>query len=179
MVQVLFLPYQFLHRTLASWHPPLFSCQHVGSPPGSSTPSIPIIFQQTGQFVGTNPLLHKGHNEAHSGSLSSLDLLLPSGPTSLPDRGECLDRHILAATNVKTSVCVAREPTDTDTRTCTRTHTHTPLGPCEELSGLIVWSTKSVKGEDFSCHTACSLGGIDEGSTEGVGMANTWSLRAG
>lgn len=122
---VLVLRYQFLRYTRASWHHPLFSCQRVGSPPGSSTPSILIIFQQTGQFVGTNPLLHKGHNEAHSGSLSSLDLLLPSGPTSLPDRGECLDRHILAATHVKTSVCVAREPTDMDTHMRAPTHTHT------------------------------------------------------
>lgn len=84
-----YLPCQHLpeyqHRlttnTLASWHPCLFSCQPGGSPPGSSRPSILIIFQQTDQFVGPNPLQHKGHNGSYSGPLSSTDLLLPS---SLP-----------------------------------------------------------------------------------------------
>lgn len=74
--------------------------------------------------------------------------------------------------HVKTSVCVAHEHTDVQTRT------HTPLGPYEELSGLIVWSTERVKGEDFSCHTTCSLGDFDGGNTEGVGMANAGSLSA-
>lgn len=79
--------------TLASWHPRLFSCQPVGSPPGSSRPSILITFQQTGQFVGPNPLQHKGHNGAHSGPLSSLDLLLPSGlPHFLIEESAWTDR---------------------------------------------------------------------------------------
>lgn len=38
-------------------------------------------------------------------------LTAPIGPTSLPDRGECLDRQILAAMRVKTSVCVRWPPT--------------------------------------------------------------------
>lgn len=35
-------------------------------------------------------------------------LTAPIGPTSLPDRGECLDRQILAAMLVKPGVCVCR-----------------------------------------------------------------------
>lgn len=89
----------------------------------SSRPSIHIIFQQTGQFVGPNPLQYKGHNGAYSGWLSSLDLLLPLGlPSfpSFPDRRECLDRQILVAKHVKTGVCAVRPHTSVQTWT----HTH-------------------------------------------------------
>lgn len=79
--------------TLASWHPCVFSCQPSGSPPGSSRPSILITFQQTGQFVGPNPLHHKGHNGSYSGPLSSRDLLLPSGrPHFLIEESAWTDR---------------------------------------------------------------------------------------
>lgn len=47
-------------------------------------------------------------------------LIAPIGPTSLPDRGECLDRQILAAMHVKTSVRVVHEHTGVQTPT----HTH-------------------------------------------------------
>lgn len=79
--------------TLANWHPAMFSCQSDGSLPISSRPSIHITFQQTGQFVGPNPLQYKGHNGAYSGSLSSLDLLLPSGlPHFLIEESAWTDR---------------------------------------------------------------------------------------
>ena len=94
--------------TIASWHGDVFSCHPGGSPPGSSRPSILITFQQTGQFVGPNPPRHKGHNGAHSGPLSPLDLLLPTGrPHFLM---QCLDRQILAAVRVRTRVCVCAWP---------------------------------------------------------------------
>lgn len=100
-------------------------------------------------------------------------LIAPIGPTSLPDRGECLDRQILAAMHVKTSVCVS----SMNTQACKHQHTHT-LGPCEELSGRIVSRPEYAKGEDFSCHTACSLGDFDGSNTEGVGSVNVGSLSA-
>lgn len=65
--------------TLPVGIPVCFHARPSGLRPGSSRPSILITFQQTGQFVGPNPLQHKGHNGAYSGPLSSLDLLLPPG----------------------------------------------------------------------------------------------------
>lgn len=47
-------------------------------------------------------------------------LTAPIGPTSLPDRGECLDRQILAAMRVKNPVCA-----------CTSTGSYAPLGLSE------------------------------------------------
>lgn len=47
-------------------------------------------------------------------------LIAPIGPTSLPDRGECLDRQILAAMHVKTSVWVVHEHMGVQTRAHTR-----------------------------------------------------------
>lgn len=133
----------------------------------SSRPSIHIIFQQTGQFVGPNPLQYKGHNGAYSGSLSSLDLLLPLGRPSFPsfpDRGECLDRQILVAKHVKNR-CVRRPPT----HKCTNMDTHTPSGPVRVYQGALFPALRLL-GEDFSCHTACSLGCFDVSNTEGAGM---------
>lgn len=51
-------------------------------------------------------------------------LIAPIGPTSFPDRGECLDRQILVAKHVKTGVCAIRRHTGVQTRTRTHTHTH-------------------------------------------------------
>lgn len=132
----------------------------------SSRPSIHIIFQQTGQFVGPNPLQYKGHNGAYSGWLSSLDLLLPLGlPSfpSFPDRRECLDRQILVAKHVKTGVCAVRP------HTSVQTWTHTPSGPVKVYQGALFPALR-VLGEDFSCHTACSLGYSDGTNTEGAGI---------
>lgn len=49
-------------------------------------------------------------------------LTAPIGPTSLPDRGECLDRQILAAMCEKRCVCIVSE------RTRMYTDAHTPSG---------------------------------------------------
>lgn len=73
--------------------PVCFHASPSGLCNGSSRPSILIPFQQTGQFVGPNPLQHKRHNGAYSGPLSSLDLLLPLGlPHFLIEESAWTDR---------------------------------------------------------------------------------------
>lgn len=128
---------------LASWHRRLLSCQPGGSPPGSSRPSILITFQQTGQFVGPNPLQHKGHNGAYSGPLSSLDLLLPSGLPHFLIGGECLDRQILAAMYEWKPACVCASSTDSRARK----HEQHTLGLSEDLSRRIVLSGECARGK--------------------------------
>lgn len=84
-------------------------------------------------------------------------LTAPTGPTSLPDRGECLDRQILATMSVKNDVCVCivlirARACPQAPRCFIETH-------CSE--GRVCW------GEDFSCHTACLLGKGDGSKVDG------------
>lgn len=91
-------------------------------------------------------------------------LIAPIGPTSFPDRGECLDRQILVAKHVKNRcVCAVGQHTGVQTRT------HTPSGPVRVYQGALFPASR-VLGEDFSCHTTCSLEDSDETNTEGAGM---------
>lgn len=69
-------------------------------------------------------------------------LIAPIGPTSLPDRGECLDRQILAAMHVKTSVWVVHEHMGVQTRA------HTPSGPVRIYQGAL-FRAASVRGGRF------------------------------
>lgn len=69
-------------------------------------------------------------------------LTAPIGPTSLPDRGECLDRQILAAMRVKPGVCVCRPWTHAHANAIAHS-----LGPSEDLSGRIVLSGERARGK--------------------------------
>lgn len=53
--------------------------------------------------------------------------------------------------------------------------THTPSGAVRVYQGVL-FPTLRVLGEDFSCHTACSLGYIDVSNTEGGWDGNTNSM---
>lgn len=112
-------------HTLTSWHPCLFSCQPVGSLPASSRPSTHITFHLTGQFIVPNPFQHKGHNGAHSGLLSSLDLQLQSSLAHfLIVESACTDRFwspgVWKPVGMCARVCVVHECT------FTQRWTHTP-----------------------------------------------------
>lgn len=154
--------------TLASWHPRLFSCQSVGSPPNSSRPSILITFQQTGQFVGPNPLHHKRHNGAYSGLLSSLDLTLPSGQPHFLLGQTDSSRH--ACENQRVCLCRPRRHAHGNMNT----HPRAFWG----FIGAHCCERRVCEGEDFSCHTSCSLGDFDGTNPEGGRLVNVGSLGA-
>lgn len=96
-------------------------------------------------------------------------LTAPIGPTSLPDRGECLDRQILAATHVKKKtvcVCVVHERM----RTQARTHT---LGRSEDLSGRIVLSSECARGKILAVTPHAHWGAL-MGATRSKGGGKRW-----
>ncbi len=91
---------------LASWHPRLFSCQTVGSPPWLFQTFHPHHLPADWSVCRPKspPAQRAQWSLFWAAKLSGLTA--PTGPTSLPDRGECLDRQILADMHVKTNVCV-------------------------------------------------------------------------
>lgn len=90
-------------------------------------------------------------------------LIAPIGPTSLPDRGECLDRQILAAMHVKTSVCVVREHTGVQTRT------HTPSGPMRNYQDALFRAPSVLRGKILAVTPHAHWGTLMGATRRGLG----------
>ena len=95
-------------------------------------------------------------------------LIAPIGPSIISVIS--WQRRVLGQTDSSSQACenwcVCRLPT----RKCTNMDAHTPpSGPARVYQGVL-FPAPRVLGEDFSCHTACSLGYFDVTNTEGAGM---------